>query len=63
MSIWFRPYTLEELDGLSKDSMVEYLDIRFTEIGPDYTLSPAFAQAASMTSAWMGQHFAQWSPK
>ena len=34
-----------------------------TEIGPDYTLSPAFAQAASMTSAWMGQHFAQWSPK
>ena len=36
MSIWFRPYTLEELDGTSKDSMVEYLDIRFTEIGPDY---------------------------
>ena len=36
MSIWFRPYTLEELDGMSKDSMVEYLDIRFTEIGPDY---------------------------
>ncbi len=36
MSIWFRPYTLAELDGLSKDSMVEYLDIRFTEIGPDY---------------------------
>jgi len=36
MSIWFRPYTLEELDGISKDSMVEYLDIRFTEIGPDY---------------------------
>ena len=36
MSIWFRPYTLEELDGLSKDSMIEYLDIHFTEIGPDY---------------------------
>ena len=36
MSIWFRPYILEELDGISKDSMVEYLDIRFTEIGPDY---------------------------
>jgi len=36
MSIWFRPYTLEELDGISKDSMVEYLDIRFSEIGPDY---------------------------
>jgi 1,4-dihydroxy-2-naphthoyl-CoA hydrolase len=36
MSIWFRPYTLEELDRLSRDCMVEYLDIRFTEIGPDY---------------------------
>jgi 1,4-dihydroxy-2-naphthoyl-CoA hydrolase len=36
MSIWFRPYTLEELDRTSKDSMVEYLDIRFSEIGPDY---------------------------
>jgi 1,4-dihydroxy-2-naphthoyl-CoA hydrolase len=36
MSIWFRPYTLEELDRTSKDSMVDYLDIRFSEIGPDY---------------------------
>jgi 1,4-dihydroxy-2-naphthoyl-CoA hydrolase len=36
MSIWFRPYTLEELDRQSRGSMVEYLDIRFTEIGPDY---------------------------
>ena len=36
MSIWFRPYTLEELDRTSQDSMVEYLDIRFSEIGPDY---------------------------
>lgn len=36
MSIWFRPYTLDELDRMSKDSMVEYLDIRFAEIGPDY---------------------------
>jgi 1,4-dihydroxy-2-naphthoyl-CoA hydrolase len=36
MSIWFRPYTLEELHRQSRGSMVEYLDIRFTEIGPDY---------------------------
>lgn len=36
MSIWFRPFTLEELDRQSRGSMVEYVDIRFTEIGPDY---------------------------
>jgi len=36
MSIWFRTYTLDELDGMSQDCMVGYLDIRFTEIGPDY---------------------------
>jgi 1,4-dihydroxy-2-naphthoyl-CoA hydrolase len=36
MSIWFRPYTLEELDRQSQGCMVEHLDIRFTEIGPDY---------------------------
>jgi 1,4-dihydroxy-2-naphthoyl-CoA hydrolase len=36
MSIWFRPYTLEELDQQSRGCMVEYVDIRFTEIGPDY---------------------------
>jgi 1,4-dihydroxy-2-naphthoyl-CoA hydrolase len=36
MSIWFRPYTLEELDRHSQGCMVGHLDIRFTEIGPDY---------------------------
>jgi 1,4-dihydroxy-2-naphthoyl-CoA hydrolase len=36
MSIWYRPITLEELDRQSRGSMSEYLDIRFTEIGPDY---------------------------
>jgi len=36
MSIWFRPYTLEELDSQSRGSMNEHLDIRFSEIGPDY---------------------------
>jgi len=36
MSIWFRPFTLEELDRQSRGSMVGYLDIRFSEIGPDY---------------------------
>jgi len=36
MSIWFQPYTLEELDQQSRGCMVEYVDIRFSEIGPDY---------------------------
>jgi 1,4-dihydroxy-2-naphthoyl-CoA hydrolase len=36
MSIWYRPITLEELDRQSLDSMSEYLDIRFAEVGPDY---------------------------
>jgi len=34
--IWFRDYTLDELDHLSRDNMVEHLDIRVTEIGSDY---------------------------
>jgi len=36
MSIWHHTCTLEELDRPSKGCMVELLDIRFTEIGPDY---------------------------
>ena len=36
MSIWFKSFTLEELDSHSRGCMVELLDIRFTEIGPDY---------------------------
>ena len=36
MSIWFRPYSLDELNEQSRGSMNETLDIRLTEIGPDY---------------------------
>ena len=36
MSIWFRPFTLEEIQRYSRGSMTEHLDLRFTEIGPDY---------------------------
>jgi 1,4-dihydroxy-2-naphthoyl-CoA hydrolase len=36
MSIWYRPITLDELDQQQKGCMMDYLDIRFTEIGPDY---------------------------
>jgi 1,4-dihydroxy-2-naphthoyl-CoA hydrolase len=45
MSIWFRPYTLEELDRQSQGCMVEHLDIRFTEIGPDYVRATMPADA------------------
>jgi len=36
MSIWYRPYTLEEIQRQSSASMASHLDIRFTEIGPDF---------------------------
>ncbi len=36
MSIWFRPFTLDEIQQYSTRSLTEHLDIRFTEIGPDY---------------------------
>jgi 1,4-dihydroxy-2-naphthoyl-CoA hydrolase len=36
MSIWFQPFTLEDIQGYSRSSMVEHLDLRFTEIGPDF---------------------------
>lgn len=36
MSIWFQPFTLEEIQQYSRGSMVEHVDLRFTEIGPDF---------------------------
>jgi len=36
MSIWFRSFTLDELNQQSRGCMVALLDIRYTEIGPDY---------------------------
>jgi 1,4-dihydroxy-2-naphthoyl-CoA hydrolase len=36
MSIWFKPFTLDEMQAYSRGSMVEHLDLRFTEIGPDF---------------------------
>ena len=36
MSIWQVRPSLEELQQLRRGTMVEYIDIRFTEIGPDY---------------------------
>jgi 1,4-dihydroxy-2-naphthoyl-CoA hydrolase len=36
MSIWFRPVTIEDLVAHSRNTLVEHLDMRLTEIGPDY---------------------------
>ena len=36
MSIWFQPFTLDEIQQYSRGTINEQLDIRFTEIGPDY---------------------------
>lgn len=36
MSIWFRPFNLDEIEREARGGMAEHLDIRFTEIGPDY---------------------------
>jgi len=36
MSIWKSKATLEELQRLRRNTMVEYLDIALTDIGPDY---------------------------
>ena len=38
-TIWFRPYTLSELNASQRDCMVELLGIEFTELGPDYLVA------------------------
>lgn len=35
-SIWTQPLSLDGLNELAGGTMAEHLDIRFTEIGPDY---------------------------
>ncbi len=36
MPLWKRPFTIEGLNSLSANTMLEHLDIRFTEFGDDY---------------------------
>jgi 1,4-dihydroxy-2-naphthoyl-CoA hydrolase len=36
MSIWRNAATVEELQGRARDTLIEHLGIRFTEIGPDF---------------------------
>jgi 1,4-dihydroxy-2-naphthoyl-CoA hydrolase len=36
MAIWFRPYTIEQIQQRGKGTMLEYIDIRITEVGDNY---------------------------
>lgn len=36
MSIWFRHVNIDDLASLCRNTLVEHLGIRITEIGPDY---------------------------
>lgn len=39
MSIWFREYSLDEINGMARGTIHEPLGIRFTEIGNDYLVA------------------------
>jgi 1,4-dihydroxy-2-naphthoyl-CoA hydrolase len=39
MAIWFNQPALEEINALGQGTMVEYLQIKFTEIGDDYLVA------------------------
>ena len=51
-SIWFTPFTLEEINERAKDSLSEHLGIAFTEMGPDFLT--ATMPVASTTRQPMG---------
>ncbi len=35
-SIWFRPFSLDELNDWHQNTLQQHVGIRFTEVGPDY---------------------------
>lgn len=37
--IWFKDYTLEDLQGFRNANMGEYIGIEFTDVGPDYIVA------------------------
>lgn len=39
MSIWFKPFDLVEVNSFSKNTLIEHLNIEFTEIGDDYLIA------------------------
>ena len=39
MKIWKQPYTIEGINAIGKNTLVDYLNIEFTEIGDDYVVA------------------------
>lgn len=39
MKIWKQPYTIESINAIGKNTLVEHLGIEFTEVGDDYILA------------------------
>jgi 1,4-dihydroxy-2-naphthoyl-CoA hydrolase len=39
MSIWFRAFTVDEINEFNRGTLAEHLQIRFTEAGPDYLVA------------------------
>lgn len=52
MSIWFQPFSLEELHRRGLRTMVHHLEIEFTEIGDDYL--KATMPVSEKTQQYMG---------
>ncbi|HEX2668728.1 MAG TPA: hotdog fold thioesterase [Gammaproteobacteria bacterium] len=36
MAIWFKPFTVEDLNAYQRETLVSHLGIRYTEVGEDY---------------------------
>lgn len=39
MSIWFRPFTLDQIKAISRNTMVEHLGIEVVDFGDDYLIA------------------------
>ena len=39
MSIWFRSYSIDEIKQRGENTLIDFLDIEFTEIGDDYLIA------------------------
>lgn len=52
MSIWFQPFTLEDIQDRNHTTLVSHLDIEFTEIGDDYL--KATMPVSEKTQQYMG---------
>lgn len=51
MSIWYRDYTLEEVNRIRRDSIVGHMGIEITEIGDDYLRGTLPVDARTMQPA------------